>query len=87
MKVIFEGRVQGVGMRFYIQRVARRYGLRGWVRNLPDGTVEAVIAGPEQVLYQAIEEMKKGSPAANVTNTHIMPYEQPIAATDFEIRY
>jgi acylphosphatase len=55
--VVFRGEVQGVGFRWTCRRLATALGLRGWVRNLPDGSVEAVLQGePEQVrsLLQAL---------------------------------
>jgi len=44
--IIFSGRVQGVGFRFTVHRLANRYGLNGQVRNVPDGTVEMIAQGP-----------------------------------------
>lgn len=49
-RLIFHGRVQGVFFRATTQELAREHGVRGWVRNLPDGTVEAQIQGPAAVL-------------------------------------
>ena len=46
VRVTIKGRVQGVGFRYWICGEARRLGLRGWVRNRPDGAVEALFAGP-----------------------------------------
>ena len=43
--IIFSGRVQGVGFRFTVRRIAQRYGLAGFVRNLPNGTVEMFVQG------------------------------------------
>ena len=49
-RVVVHGFVQGVGFRFAVERAARSRGVAGWVRNQPDGTVEAVFEGePEQV--------------------------------------
>jgi len=42
-----EGRVQGVGFRYFVQSIARKYGLTGWVMNMPDGTVAMEAQGPE----------------------------------------
>ena len=47
LHVIVEGRVQGVSFRYYTALTARRYNLTGWVRNLPDGTVETVAEGEQ----------------------------------------
>ncbi|MGE0269164.1 MAG: acylphosphatase [Candidatus Omnitrophota bacterium] len=45
MHIFFSGRVQGVGFRYTTREMALRLGLRGWVRNLPDGRVEALVEG------------------------------------------
>lgn len=47
LRVVFHGRVQGVGFRYSTQSVARDFEVSGYVRNLPDGTVECVAAGTE----------------------------------------
>ena len=46
--IIFSGMVQGVGFRFTAQRYALGFGLKGWVKNLPNGSVEILIEGPKQ---------------------------------------
>ena len=46
--LLFHGEVQGVGFRYAFSRLAREEGLAGWVRNLPDGTVEALLQGPRE---------------------------------------
>ena len=56
--IIFSGRVQGVGFRFTGHRVAVRYGLTGFVRNLSDGAVEMLIQGPSQDVDGCIAEIK-----------------------------
>jgi acylphosphatase len=45
--VFYAGRVQGVGFRFTAQRIAQRFAVTGWVRNLPDGRVEMVVEGSD----------------------------------------
>jgi acylphosphatase len=61
------GRVQGVGFRYYAERQARRLGLTGWVRNLPDGDVELVAEGEENALQQMLAWCNQGPPSAAVT--------------------
>ncbi|MGH6929704.1 MAG: acylphosphatase [Dongiaceae bacterium] len=60
------GAVQGVGFRYSMQREAVRLGVRGWVRNRRDGSVEAVLCGPQAVIDNMIEAMRSGPPAARV---------------------
>jgi acylphosphatase len=57
--IIFAGRVQGVGFRFTASRVAARYALTGFVRNLPDGTVEMVLQGQEADVNGCIAGIKE----------------------------
>lgn len=52
--IIFYGRVQGVGFRYYSVYKSRKLGLTGWVRNLYDGTVEMEVQGEQQVIDQLI---------------------------------
>lgn len=66
VRVRIEGRVQGVGFRAFVERVARARGLDGWVRNRRDGGVEAVLAGRSDAVDAAVGECGKGPPAAAV---------------------
>ena len=56
--VIFIGRVQGVGFRFTALRMAQRHQLTGFVRNLPDGTVEMLAQGPARDIDDCIQDIK-----------------------------
>ncbi len=67
LKLIITGRVQGVCFRDYTVKEARRLGLGGWVRNLYDGSVEALAEGEEAVLRQLELWCWQGSPAADVS--------------------
>lgn len=60
------GVVQGVGFRWFVRERARRLGLSGWVRNLPDGSVEVVAAGDQGQIDLLMGELKKGPPGAIV---------------------
>ena len=60
------GRVQGVGFRYALRREAERIGVRGWVRNRRDGTVEAVVQGDAAPVAQLVAWARRGPPAARV---------------------
>jgi acylphosphatase len=62
-----EGRVQGVGYRASLMNEALRHGLRGWVRNRRDGSVEAVLHGPVAACDAVAAWARRGPPAAHVT--------------------
>jgi acylphosphatase len=63
-----EGMVQGVGFRYSTVRQARRLGLTGYVRNLPDGSVEVVAEGEEDLLKRLSSWLRQGPPGAYVRN-------------------
>ena len=65
-RAIFRGRVQGVGFRAFVEDVAARTGVGGWVRNRRDGTVEAVFAGDAKAVEDTVAACRKGSYAARV---------------------
>ena len=65
-RIWVEGRVQGVGFRMFAFRRARSLGLLGYVRNLPDGRVEAVVEGPDAAIEVFVRELKKGPRRARV---------------------
>ena len=46
--IVFSGTVQGVGFRFTVQKYALSFDLKGWVKNLPDGSVEVLVEGPKE---------------------------------------
>lgn len=66
--VFVTGRVQGVGFRFYTREEARRYGLGGFVRNLPDGRVEAVFEGDPAAVEALVAWCRSGPPGSRVTD-------------------
>ena len=70
-RALISGRVQGVFFRAETQRAARHLGVNGWVRNRPDGTVEAVFEGASQAVDKALEWCWQGSPMAKVSNVEI----------------
>lgn len=69
--VFIEGRVQGVGFRHFTRKTASTIGVKGWVRNLNDGRVEAVFEGPKRKIDKMIEACKEGPPISNVTDIDV----------------
>jgi len=61
------GRVQAVGYRAWAIGEAQRLGVRGWVRNRADGSVEALVIGDDDAIAAMIEACRRGPPAAHVT--------------------
>ncbi|MDO8596902.1 MAG: acylphosphatase [Sulfuricaulis sp.] len=65
------GRVQGVGFRYHLCRVAREFGVTGWVRNRRDGSVEAMVAGAPDAVEKIVAWARRGPPRAVVTEVRI----------------
>ena len=65
------GQVQGVGYRYFAVRVARELGLKGWVRNVSDGRVEAYAAGPAHLLEDFEARLRQGPPAGEVRGVEV----------------
>ncbi len=85
--LIISGRVQGVGFRHFTYRNARELKINGWVKNLRDGTVEAVLAGTPQNVANMIERLQQGPRSARVEN--IRESDEPVNPdnfNDFSIR-
>ncbi len=85
-QVFYEGRVQGVGFRYTVRRIATGFDIAGWVRNLPDGRVELLAAGePDEVtaFLQAICDSDLASYIRNHTPREIPP---PATLRGFEIK-
>lgn len=81
------GRVQGVFFRARTRDMATRLGLGGWVRNSPDGNVEAVFEGDEERVKEAIEWCRKGPSFAQVSDVSIEREEPSGEFSSFEIKY
>ena len=64
--VTISGRVQGVGYRYWVEQQARALGLEGWVRNRRDGSVEALFAGPADVVSDMVVSSRRGPSSARV---------------------
>jgi acylphosphatase len=66
LEVRVEGRVQGVGFRYFVHETARRLGLVGYVTNLADGSVRAYAEGPRNALEEFLRWMERGPAGAHV---------------------
>lgn len=86
-RVIVRGEVQGVGFRAYTRRVAESYGLNGWVRNAPDGTVEIFVQGEEDVVWDFLKKLSYGPPLATVEAIEIRKEAERHEERGFVIKY
>jgi acylphosphatase len=84
-RFLVQGLVQGVGFRYFVYRSAERLGLSGFVRNLPDGRVEVVAAGPEDALRQLEDRLRQGPSHAQVTEVLREAVTVDRLPTDFRI--
>jgi len=81
------GYVQGVNFRYFVRRTAGSLDLKGYVRNLPDGSVEVVAEGDRERLERLAEQLKAGPRAARVKNVETHWSDCSGEFTGFEIRY
>ncbi|MEM7815853.1 MAG: acylphosphatase [Candidatus Aenigmatarchaeota archaeon] len=86
VRVFVSGIVQGVFYRSWTEQTARGLGISGWVRNLPDGRVEAVFEGEKSKIERMIELCRKGPPRARVDKVEVKK-EMPSGIEGFEVRY
>ena len=87
MHVIVHGLVQGVSFRHYTHRQALELGITGWVRNRPDGTVEALLEGPEEAVRNMVEWCRNGPPAAKVERLEVTHEDYRGEYKSFNITY
>jgi acylphosphatase len=84
--VIISGRVQGVFFRASTAREAKTLGLTGWVRNRPDGSVEAVFEGSKEKVEEMVAWCRKGPTAAKVARVETILEKPENPFTSFEVK-
>jgi acylphosphatase len=83
-RVVVSGRVQGVYFRDATRRRAIATGVDGWIRNRPDGTVEALLEGPREAVDRMVEFCRAGPPAARVDRVQVEEQE-PVGVRGFTV--
>ena len=86
-RFLVSGVVQGVGYRFFTVRAARVLGLKGFARNLSDGRVEVVAAGPAESVRLLREQLASGPRGAVVSGVEETEAEIDPDPSEFEVRY
>jgi acylphosphatase len=85
-RFVVSGRVQGVGFRYFVQDHAAVEGVHGYVRNLPDGRVEALVEGDDESVRRVERAIRRGPPAAHVESVVVEEAAPSGRATGFSIR-
>jgi len=87
LHIYYSGMVQGVGFRFAVERTAMTLNLKGWVKNLRDGRVEAILDGEESKLTLFLDKMMKGSMKPYIHSAEISWQDTIGESGDFRIIY
>ncbi len=87
VSITVAGVVQGVGYRFFALKQARVYGVNGFVRNMPDGTVQVVAEGAKGVLNEFIEQLRIGPLSAHVTGIEVEWSEEEGRFKEFRVEH
>jgi acylphosphatase len=83
-RFVISGQVQGVGFRWFTKDVALREGVTGWVRNLHDGRVEALVEGDAEAVTRVEHHLRTGPPGARVETMNVIT-EEPDGYNHFSI--
>jgi acylphosphatase len=84
--IIIKGMVQGIGFRYFVYQHAVRLGLKGFVRNLPNGNVEVEVSGNRSLVEELIQMVKVGPRTSRVTDVQIHIINSESNYTSFEIK-
>jgi acylphosphatase len=86
-EIVVEGRVQGVGYRYFAQRRAQSLGLAGYVSNLKDGRVRAHAEGPRAIIEDFVRALEKGPPLSHVDTVTVRWVPPTGRFDDFGVRF
>ena len=84
-RFVIIGRVQGVGFRWFTREAAQREGVTGWVRNLPDGSVEAFVEGENEAVTRVERALRRGPGGARVEDVYVDSEAPTASYKDFSI--
>lgn len=87
VRITFQGRVQGVGFRYWTMRLASKFEVAGWVRNEPDGSVTVECEGPASDVDAFLSLLKKGPPGARVDRADPVGFEPRGRYKVFTVEY
>jgi acylphosphatase len=85
-RFVISGRVQGVGFRYFTQDAAAREGVTGWVKNMPDGRVEAFVEGDEEAVTRVERAIRSGPRGARVETVYVEDEESAGTLKGFTVR-
>jgi len=83
--IVITGKVQGVGFRYWLHKVAVRNNINGWVKNKISGEVEALLIGDDVKIDNLIRLCKKGPPSSKVTKIKVQNYQKEFLKKSFDI--
>ena len=86
-EITVQGVVQGVGYRFFVLNQARLYGVKGYVRNMSDGTVQVVAEGEKGIVKDFIDRLRIGPLSAHVAGIDVKWDEKDSGFTEFRLQY
>lgn len=87
LHIIVYGHVQGVGFRYFVQKLALAVDIVGWVRNRGEGTVEIWAEGPRAVLDDLVQRVRKGPRVGLVSRLELNWYSPKLSFSGFDIRW
>lgn len=85
-RMIYHGRVQGVGFRYTAATIARQHPVTGYVKNLPDGTVEVVADGSPETVHEFLSDIEEAF-RGNITDADSQELQPDEEFSDFRVRY